>query len=233
MLWLHCDPAFLKSSYMWPSGIVAQATPLAPCSELVLSKEKIVFRFEKSPRLIILGCNYWAVRKQTGWLWNKCETWSCKPFTGYIVTFFFVCFVSPPQVSVLQTVNWASGASGVLVWRRTKRVDLKKDHSLGFVRSSPPLTPPCPLCPHRPVRHRQREGNVLWQGYPVAKVNTPHTQDTLRGQRWPTLSCFWTHWFVSLGIITITLPHPGSSTCTTTPICARILHLRYCWITML
>lgn len=106
--------------------------------------------------------------------------WSCGQFTHYLS----LCHVLFTQVSVLQNANWASGANGVPVWRRTKHVGLEKDHSLGFAGPfcrSTAQTPPRPLYPHRPVLRRQREGSALWPKRPVWEVNknTPEVQKTL------------------------------------------------------
>lgn len=78
------------------------------------------------------------------------------------------------SILFLQIANLASGASGALVWRRTKHVDLRKARSLGFVypfSRSTAQTPPRPLYPHRPALHRQRERSAWWPRLPVSEVN--------------------------------------------------------------
>lgn len=81
---------------------------------------------------------------------------------------------SPLKVSVLQNVNWVSGANGVPAWRRTKHVASEKDPSHGTVgpfcwsKAHTPL--PLPLFPHKLALHRQRGGSAQWSRHLAREV---------------------------------------------------------------
>lgn len=81
---------------------------------------------------------------------------------------------SPLKVSVLQNVNWVSGANGVPAWRRTKHVASEKDPSHGTVGPfcwSTAQTPlPLPLFPHKLALHRQRGGSAQWSRHLAREV---------------------------------------------------------------